>query len=66
MIPAPGGLRIELDVYHAQLAGLFIAEIEFDSSAAAAAFAGPAWLGAEVTDDSRYKNKRSAIEGLPT
>jgi adenylate cyclase len=65
LIPAAGGLRIELDVYRGPLAGLLTAEIEFDSSAAAAAFTPPAWLGAEVTDDPRYKNKRLAITGLP-
>jgi len=65
LIPAAAGLRIELDVYHEALAGLLTAEIEFDSSAAAAAFTPPEWLGAEVTDDPRYKNKRLAIEGLP-
>jgi adenylate cyclase len=41
------------------------AEIEFDSSAAAAAFTPPAWLGPEVTDDRGYKNKQLAIRGLP-
>ena len=65
LIPAMGGLRIELDVYQGTLAGLLTAEIEFDSSAAAAAFTPPEWLGADVTDDPRYKNKRLATEGLP-
>ncbi|HYB26416.1 MAG TPA: CYTH domain-containing protein [Solirubrobacteraceae bacterium] len=65
LIPAMGGLRIELDVYQGALAGLLTAEIEFDSSAAAAAFTPPEWLGADVTDDPRYKNKRLATEGLP-
>jgi adenylate cyclase len=65
LIPVAGGRRIELDVYQGQLTGLLTAEIEFDSPAAAAAFTPPAWLGAEVTDDPRYKNKRLAITGLP-
>lgn len=60
------GRPIELDVYEGQLAGLVTAEIEFDSPAAAAAFTAPAWLGPEVTDDPRYKNKWLAANGLPT
>jgi adenylate cyclase len=66
LIPAAGGLRIELDVYHEQLAGLVTAEVEFQSRDAAAGFSLPAWLGREVTDDPRYKNKRLATQGLPT
>jgi CYTH domain-containing protein len=64
-IPAPDGLTIELDVYHGQLAGLITAEVEFDSLDAATAFTPLEWLGQEVTDDPRYKNKRLATEGLP-
>jgi adenylate cyclase len=64
-IPAPDGFTIELDVYHGQLAGLITAEVEFDSPDAATAFTPLEWLGQEVTDDPRYKNKRLATEGLP-
>jgi adenylate cyclase len=64
-IPAAGGATIELDVYAGRLAGLIVAEVEFDSEAAASAFAPPEWFGAEVTDDSRYKNRRLAVEGRP-
>ena len=66
LIPAAGGVRIELDVYHGQLNGLLTAEVEFESPAAAAAFSPPAWLGRDVTDDARYKNKHLATQGLPT
>jgi adenylate cyclase len=65
VIPSGDGLTIELDVYHGSLSGLRVAEVEFDSAAAAEAFAPPAWFGREVTDDPRYKNKRLATEGLP-
>jgi adenylate cyclase len=65
LIPAPGGLTIELDVYQEALAGLVTAEVEFESAEAAAAFSPPAWLGREVTDDPAYKNKRLATQGLP-
>ena len=64
-IPADDGLTIELDVYDGALAGLVVAEIEFDSEQAADAFSGPDWLGREVTEDSRYKNQRLACEGAP-
>jgi adenylate cyclase len=64
-IPAGDGLTIELDVYRGALEGLVVAEVEFDSDAAADAFSGPAWLGREVTDDRRYKNQRLACDGLP-
>jgi adenylate cyclase len=65
LIPAPGGLKIELDVFQGALAGLVIAEVEFESAEAAAAFSPPPWLGREVTDDPAYKNKRLATQGLP-
>ncbi len=64
-IPASGGTTIELDVYAGSLAGLIVAEVEFDSEAAARAFEPPPWFGSEVTEDSRYKNRRLAVEGRP-
>jgi adenylate cyclase len=64
-IPTGDGLTIELDVYGVALAGLVVAEVEFASEDAADAFAGPDWLGREVTDDARYKNQRLALEGAP-
>jgi adenylate cyclase len=65
-IPTGDGLTIELDVYHGRLTGLITAEVEFGSRADADRFTSPPWLGREVTDDSRYKNKRLATEGLPS
>ena len=53
-------------MYHGRLSGLLVAEVEFDSPAAAAGFDPPEWLGREVTDDPRYKNKRLATTGLPS
>jgi CYTH domain-containing protein len=63
-IPA-AELLIELDVYSGALTGLMVAEVEFPSEEAARAFVPPAWFGREVTNDSRYKNRRLATEGLP-
>jgi len=65
LIPAGDGLTIELDVYGGDLAGLVVAEVEFPDEAAADAFVPPAWLGADVTDDERYKNHRLAVDGRP-
>ncbi len=64
-IPAPGDLVIELDVYDGSLAGLKVAEVEFDSGAAAERFAPPPWFGREVTEDDAYKNRRLAVDGRP-
>jgi CYTH domain-containing protein len=64
LIPA-GGATIELDVYRGRLQGLLTAEVEFASREEADAFRVPSWLGPEITEDSRYKNKRLAIAGLP-
>jgi adenylate cyclase len=64
-IDAVDGLVIELDVYKGHLEGLVVAEVEFDSEAAADAFAPPDWLGRDVTEDARYKNQRLARDGAP-
>jgi adenylate cyclase len=64
-IPA-GALTIELDVYHGRLSGLRVAEVEFESPEAAAAFTPPDWIGREVTGDPRYKNQRLVTAGLPS
>ena len=64
-IPAGDGLTLELDVYHGRLEGLLTAEVEFGSVDAAGDFVPPDWLGPDVTDDPRYKNKRLATDGLP-
>jgi adenylate cyclase len=44
----------EVDEFLGDNAGLVVAEIELDSESEA--FERPAWLGAEVTEDSRYLN----------
>jgi len=65
LVPAGDGLVLEVDVYEGDLAGLVVAEVEFPSEAVADAWAPPAWLGAEVTADERYKNHRLASDGVP-
>jgi CYTH domain-containing protein len=61
-----GAPAIEVDVYLDDLAGLIIAEVEFDSTDAADAFEPPDWIGEEVTDDERYANQQLALHGLPS
>ncbi len=68
------GFTIELDIYHKDLEGLVIAEIEFADNAglsleAIRTITLPAKLSTaiikEVTDDARYKNKNLAQYGHP-
>jgi adenylate cyclase len=56
---------IDVDVYDGDLTGLIVAELEFASLAAAAAFEAPEWFGEDVTEDRAYKNQRLALEGVP-
>jgi CYTH domain-containing protein len=55
----------ELDRYSGDLDGLVTVEVEFASVAQARSFEPPSWFGREVTDDSRYANRRLAVDGLP-
>lgn len=57
------GYLIELDVYSGSLAGLIVAEVEFNSEEQANSFIPPDWFGEEVTHDVRYKNKNLALSG---
>lgn len=57
---------IEVDVYRGPLAGLVVAEVEFESAAAASAFEGPAWFGRDITEDLTFKNSAlSRLSGPP-
>ena len=51
-----GEHTIELDVFDGDLAPLVIAEVEFPSVEAAAAFEPPAWFDQDVTADPAYSN----------
>jgi len=59
------GQTVEVDVYRGPLAGLIVAEVEFEGIDAARAFSPPEWFARELTDDARYSNQRLALEGLP-
>jgi CYTH domain-containing protein len=63
VIPAQT-VELEIDVFEGELEGLVIAEVEFPSEDASAAFVPPEWFGREVTDDSAYRNAALATEGL--
>jgi CYTH domain-containing protein len=47
---------IELDLFHADLEGLILAEVEFDSLEDAHNFLPPTWFGEDVTHDYTYQN----------
>jgi adenylate cyclase len=59
------GLTAEVDVYDGELVGLRVAEVEFPSREASAAFDPPAWLARELTTDARYANQALAVDGAP-
>lgn len=50
-------LVIEVDVYSEKLKGLLTAEVEFPDEETSERFSPPDWLGKEVTEDRRFKNK---------
>lgn len=51
---------LELDVFQGALEGLVVAEVEFSTTEAAGRFVPPAWLGTDVTGDSKYRNRELA------
>ena len=51
---------IEIDQYKGILAGLWVAEIEFDDIKESNLFKMPAWMDREVTFDKRFKNQSLA------
>jgi CYTH domain-containing protein/CHAD domain-containing protein len=63
-LPLTDGV-IELDVFHGELGGLVLAEIEFGCDESMAAFEPPPWFGAEVTDNVAYTNASLAVNGAP-
>ncbi|MDD3185685.1 MAG: CYTH domain-containing protein [Anaerostipes sp.] len=59
-IPTDHELTIELDVFHENLEGLVMAEVEFPSEEDALEYEGPDWFEDEVTFDRRYQNNNLA------
>ena len=53
-------LTAEVDIFHDELDGLNIVEVEFSSIEEANAFIVPNWFGKEVSHDKKYRNSSLA------
>jgi CYTH domain-containing protein len=60
-----GGVTMSVDRFEGPLTGLILAEAEFDTDAAMAAFTAPDFCVREVTDDPRYTGGALIRDGLP-
>ena len=58
LIPAENGLTIELDVFDEPYKGTIIAEVEFPSEEAAAAYKPAEWFDEDVTGNPEYSNAK--------
>ncbi len=56
------GILIEVDVFHGELAGLYMAEVELESEDQQ--FNHPTWFEKEVTGDPQYYNSNLSQHGL--
>lgn len=56
VIPEENQLTIELDIFHGDFEGLYIAEVEFPDEESAQAYLPPLWFGKEVTQENTYHN----------
>lgn len=56
VIPLNNQLNIELDVFHGEYEGLYLAEVEFPNEEMANDFIPPDWFGEDVTFSSKYHN----------
>lgn len=56
VIPIEGGLKIELDLFHAPFQDLILAEVEFPTIEEANAFIPPEWFSEDVTFHREYHN----------
>ena len=57
-------LKIELDVFDAPYDGTIIAEVEFPSEKAAAAYKPADWFDQDVTGDKRYSNAQMSLRNI--
>ena len=60
-VPLEGRI-VEIDVYGGGNQGLVVAEVEFESEAAAHAFTPPEWFAEDVSDRREYSNRNLARE----
>lgn len=56
VIPEENRLTIELDIFHGDFEGLYIAEVEFPDEESAQAYLPPLWFGKDVTQENTYHN----------
>ncbi|MGN0438718.1 MAG: CYTH domain-containing protein [Lachnospiraceae bacterium] len=69
-IPDKNNLTIELDVFHGDFEGLYLAEVEFKNEEDAISYIPPEWFGKEVTQENTFHNstlsqmKKDAIKKL--
>ncbi len=59
------GVPVSVDEFQGPLGGLVLAEAEFESAEALAAFPAPDFIAREVTDDPRFSGGQLAKNGLP-
>jgi len=64
-IQSEQGLWLAVDEFKQDLAGLILAEAEFESDAALRAFPSPDFVDHEVTEDLRYTGAQLALNGVP-
>lgn len=62
---APPGVVLSVDEFQGELAGLLLAEAEFQSDAALRAYSAPAFVIREVTDEPEYTGGWLAQHGRP-
>ncbi len=55
-LPEKDDLTIELDIFHKDLDGLMLAEVEFPDEKTANEYIPPDWFGRDVTTDGTYHN----------
>ncbi len=56
VIPFTDDLKIELDLFHQDYEGLYLAEVEFPTEEMARQFTPPSWFGEDVTFSQQYQN----------
>lgn len=56
ILPLEAPLKIELDVFHGEYDGLYLAEVEFPTEEMANDFCPPQWFGEDVTFSTKYHN----------
>lgn len=70
LIPEKNNLTIELDIFHGDFEGLYLAEVEFSSEEEANSYLPPDWFGKDVSNVNTFHNStlskmdKASIEAL--